>query len=111
MEAELLQTLPVAERQKLELAQAEREKQVQEWQNMTPEERTARMAQQGGGGGGGGRGGMNAAGMDKMMRERVLNSTPEQRARMGGPGGGRRGGGGGPGGGGPGRGGPGGPAQ
>ena len=90
IEQELLATLPTEERQKIEDAQAERDKLMQEMANMTDEQRRDRMMQ------------MMGPGMDKMMRERLLNSTPEQRARMRGPGG--------PGGGG-GRGGPGGPGR
>jgi hypothetical protein len=96
LETELKQALPAEERQKLEAAQAEREKQMQEMQNMTPEERAQRFSQMGGGN------------MEKMNRDRILNSTPEQRARMRPPGG--FGGPGGPGGGGGGRG-PGGPSR
>ncbi len=72
---ELLATLPAEERQKIEAAQAERDKLMQEMANMTDEQRRDRMMQ------------MMGPGMDKMMRERLLNSTPEQRARMRGPGG------------------------
>ena len=90
-EQELLATLPTEERQKIEDAQAEREKLMQELANMTDEQRRDRMMQ------------MMGPAVDKMARERLLNSTPEQRAKMRGPGG--FGGPGGPGGGG--RGGPG----
>ena len=82
LETELKQALPAEEREKLEVAQAEREKQMQEMQNMTPEQRAQRFSQMGGGN------------MEKMNRDRILNTTPEQRARMrppGGPGGGGRG--------------------
>ena len=72
---ELLATLPAEERQKIEDAQAERDKLMQEMANMTDEQRRDRVMQ------------MMGPGMDKMMRERLLNSTPEQRARMRGPGG------------------------
>ena len=89
---ELLATLPSAERQKIEDAQAEREKLMQEMANMTDEQRRDRMMQ------------MMGPAVDKMARDRLLNSTPEQRASMRGPGGG-------PGGPGGGRGGPGGPGR
>jgi hypothetical protein len=76
LEQELKEALPAEERQKLEQAQAEREKQMEEMQNMTPEQRAQRFGQ------------MGQANMAKMNRDRVLNTTPEQRARMGpGPGG------------------------
>jgi hypothetical protein len=78
LEAELRQALPAEERQKMEQAQQERDAQMQAMANMTPEERMQQFAQRGGG-----------AGMDKMNRDRIMNSTPEQRAaRRGGPGGG-----------------------
>src|SRR6185369_7357285 len=95
LETELKQSLPPEEQQKLETAQVEREKQMQEMQNMTPEERAARFSQMGG------------ANMERMNRDRILNTTPEQRARMRPPGGGF----GGPGGGGGGGRGPGGPPR
>jgi hypothetical protein len=90
VEAELKAALPIEEQKKLEQAQQEREKQMQEFANMTDEERRNRM--------------MNPAAADQMNRNRILNSTPEQRAQMnqrmtqmgsgrggpGGPGGGRR---------------------
>ena len=92
LEAELKAALPADEQRKLEQAQEERDKQMQEFANMTDDERRSRF--------------MNNGAMDKMMRDRLLNSTPEQRAQMGQ----RMGGGpGGPGGGGPGGGGRGGP--
>ncbi len=78
LEEALKQTLPAEERQKLENAQREREKLMEEMANLTPEQRRDRMGQMGGGPGGpGGPGGMN-----RMMQERLLNSTPEQRAEM-----------------------------
>jgi len=89
LEQELRQALPAAERQKLEAEQKEREKQMQEMANMTDEQRRERMAQMFSGGR-----------ADQMNRQRLLNSTPEQRAQMdqrmgqrgpGGPGGGGRG--------------------
>ncbi len=98
VEEELRQVLPADERQKLEAAQQERERQMQELANMTDEERRNRMMQMGGG----------ARAIDQMNRNRILNSTPEQRAEMnrrmgqmrgpGGPGGGGPAGGGRPGG-------------
>ena len=91
LDQELLATLPAEERQKIEDAQAERDKLMQEMANMTDEQRRDRMMQ------------LMGPAIDKMARDRLLNSTPEQRAKMRGPGG--FGGPGGPGGGG--RGGPG----
>lgn len=88
-EQELRQALPTEERQKLESEQQEREKQMQEMANMTEEQRRERMAQMFGAG----------RSMNQMNRDRILNSTPEQRAEMnkrfgqrgpGGPGGGGR---------------------
>ena len=84
IEEELKQALPVEDRQKLEQAQQEREKQFEEMRNMTPEQMGQRFMQ------------MNGANMSQMQRDRLLSSTPEQRARMnqmrgpgrGGPGGG-----------------------
>lgn len=104
LEAALKQTLPVEERQKIEQAEADREKLMKEMQTMTPEQRMQRFSQMAG---------MGGASMDLRNRERLLNTTPEQRARAGGPGGGGpgRGGPGGPGRGGPGRGGSGGSPQ
>ena len=64
----------------MEQAQQEREQQMQAMANMTPEERMQQFAQRGGG-----------AQMDRMNRDRLLNSTPEQRAARrppNGPGGG-----------------------
>lgn len=91
LEEELKQALPLEERKKLEAAQQERQRQFEEFQNMTPEERAQRFAQMGG------------PNMGQMQRDRLLGSTPEQRAqmnRMRGPGGPGQGvpGGGGPGG-------------
>jgi hypothetical protein len=63
---------------------------MQAMANMTPEERGQQMMQQFGG-----------AQMNRVMRDRVMNSTPEQRAARrgpGGPGGPGGGAGGGPGG-------------
>jgi hypothetical protein len=89
LEQELRQVLPAEERQKLEAEQQEREKQMQEMANMTDEQRRERMGQMFSGGR-----------ADQMNRQRLLNSTPEQRAQMdqrmgqrgpGGPGGGGRG--------------------
>jgi hypothetical protein len=79
LEAELREALPAEERQKMEQAQQEREQQMQAMANMTPEQLMQQFAQRGG------------AQMDKMNRDRLLNSTPEQRAARrppGGPGGG-----------------------
>ena len=70
LEEELKQALPAEDRQKLEQAQQERERQFQEMQNMTPEERAQRFGQMGG------------ANMAQMQRDRLLSSTPEQRAQM-----------------------------
>jgi len=70
-EQEFMQGLPAAERQRLEQAQQEREKQFQEMQNLTPEQRRERFAKMGPG-----------AGFDRMNRERIRNSTPEQRLQM-----------------------------
>ncbi len=70
LEEELKQVLPADEREKLELAQQQREQQFQEMQNLTPEQRRERFGQ------------MSRTGMDKMNRDRVRNSTPEQRAEM-----------------------------
>ncbi len=72
LEAELLKTLPDAERQRLEKAQQERMKEMQEMQNMTPEERRARFAQRGGPGGA----------FDRMNQERIKYSTTQQRVEM-----------------------------
>jgi len=88
LEEELKQALPAEERQKLETAQQEREKQFEEVRNMTPEQMGQRFMQ------------MNGANMSQMQRDRLLSSTPEQRAQMnrmrgagrGGPGGGGPGG-------------------
>ena len=70
LEEELKQTLPTEERQKLEQAQREREKQMQEFADMTPEQQRERMMQMAGGG------------ASQMNANRILNSTPEQRAQM-----------------------------
>jgi hypothetical protein len=91
-ELALREALPAEARQQYEQAQQARESALNDMQNMTPEQMRDRFT------------GQNSAAMNKMMRDRVMNSTPEQRAqqgqrRGGGPGGGR--GGGGPGGGGP----------
>ena len=76
LEAELRQALPAEDRQKMEQAQQEREAQMRTMANMTPEERMQQFAQRGGG-----------PGMDRMNRDRLMNSTPEQRAARRGPGG------------------------
>jgi hypothetical protein len=94
-ELALRNALPPDVRQKYELAQQEREAAMRDMQNATPEQMRERFT------------GQNSAAMNQMMRDRVMNSTPEQRAQMGqrrgggpgGPGGGRGPGGGGPGGG------------
>ena len=91
-ETALRDALPADARQKYEQAQQEREAALRDMQNATPEQMRDRFT------------GQNSAALNKMMRDRVMNSTPEQRAqqgqrRGGGPGGGRGPGGGGPGGG------------
>ena len=70
LEEELKQALPFDERKKLEAAQQEREQQMQEFANLTPEQRAQRFGQ------------MNGAQMSQMQRDRLLGSTPEQRAQM-----------------------------
>jgi hypothetical protein len=70
LEEELKQALPAEERQKVEREQQERQQMMQEMANLTPEQRRERMPMP------------NAAEMSRMQRERVLNSTPEQRAQM-----------------------------
>ncbi len=70
LEEELKQVLPAEERQKVEQAQQEREQLMGEMANMTPEQRRDRMMN------------MNGADMARMQRDRILNSTPEQRAQM-----------------------------
>jgi len=70
VEEELKQTLPVAERERIEQAQQQREQQMQEMQSLTPEQRRARLGQMGGGG------------MDRRNLERIKNTTPEQRAEQ-----------------------------
>ncbi|MFM1768008.1 MAG: hypothetical protein RJA22_537 [Verrucomicrobiota bacterium] len=75
LEEELKQTLPAAERQKLDQAQAERDKFFQEMQNLTPEQRRERFSQMAGGSGGPGGGG----GREQRMLSRIKNTTPEQR--------------------------------
>ncbi len=67
IEAQLAQSLPAEERKKFELAQAEREQRMQEMASLTPEQRRER-------------GQMSGPAIDKMNRDRILNSTPEQRA-------------------------------
>lgn len=69
-EQELKQALPAAEREKYEQAQQERETAMRDMQNMTPEQMRDRFMSR------------NAGGMDRMMKDRVLNTTPEQRAQM-----------------------------
>ncbi len=81
-EIALRDALPADARQQYEQAQQARESAFSDMQNMTPEQMRDRFT------------GQNAAAMNKMMRDRVMNSTPEQRAqqgqrRGGGPGGGR----------------------
>ena len=70
LEEQLKQVLPVEERQRLEREQQERQQMMEELANMTPEQRRERMPMP------------NAADMARMQRDRVLNSTPEQRAQM-----------------------------
>ena len=72
LEQELNGVLPAEQRQKIEQAQQEREQQMQEMANMTDEQRRNRFMQLNGG----------AGQMDKMMRDRIMNSTPEQRAQQ-----------------------------
>ena len=69
LEADLKQSLPAEERARLEEAQLEREKQMQEFASMTPEERREQMMKM-------------RPNMEQMNRNRILNSTPEQRAEM-----------------------------
>lgn len=69
LEADLKQSLPADERARLEQAQQEREKQMQEFASMTPEERREQMMKM-------------RPNMEQMNRNRILNSTPEQRAEM-----------------------------
>lgn len=69
-EEQLKQALPPVERAKYEQAQQEREATLREFQNMSPEQMRERFASQ------------NRGGIDRMMRERVLNTTPEQRRQM-----------------------------
>jgi DNA-directed RNA polymerase subunit F len=72
LEKELMSALPSAERQKLEQQQAERQQQMQEMASMTPEQRRERMEQM-----------MRAnGGINQMLRQHVLNSSPEARAEM-----------------------------
>jgi hypothetical protein len=70
LEAELMTALPAADRQKVQDAQQQREQQMKEMQSLTPEERRQRFAQMGGGA------------MDQRNRERIRNSTPEQRVEQ-----------------------------
>jgi hypothetical protein len=74
MEAELKQTLPEEQRQKMDQAQQEREKMFQEMQNLSPEQRREKFAQMAGGPGGPGGGGR-----EQRMLSRIKNTTPEQR--------------------------------
>lgn len=71
-EQELKEALPVAERERLDQVEAERQEQMQAMANLTPEQRREQMAQ---------RFGANGQ-FDRNNRQRVLNSTPEQRAAM-----------------------------
>ncbi len=71
LEAELRDALPLHERLKMDQAQAARERQMQEMASMTDEQRRNAMTQ------------MAGAAMSQMARDRVMNSTPEQRAQMG----------------------------
>lgn len=67
LEDELKQALPMAERQRFEQEQQQRQ---QELQSLTPEQRQQRFAQLSGGG------------IDLRNRERIKNSTPEQRVEQ-----------------------------
>lgn len=69
-ELALRNALPAEERQKYEQAQQEREAAMRDMQNATPEQMRDRFSAQ------------NSAAMNQMMRDRVMNSTPEQRAQM-----------------------------
>jgi hypothetical protein len=93
LEEDLKQTLPIEERQRIEQVQAERQKLMEDMANLTPEQRRDRFQQM-----------MGGQNIDRMMKDRLMNSTPEQRAEMdkrmrqmrgafGGPGGGAPGGG------------------
>jgi hypothetical protein len=65
--AELKETLPPEERERLEQMRQQFEQQRQEMQNMTPEQRRERFAQMGG------------ANRDQRQLSRIKNTTPEQR--------------------------------
>jgi hypothetical protein len=69
-EQELKLALPPVERQKYEQAQLERENAFRDMQNTTPEQMRERFTSQ------------NSGAIDRAMKDRVLNSTPEQRAQM-----------------------------
>jgi hypothetical protein len=70
LEEELKLTLPADERLKLEQARAERDQQMKDMQNMTPEQRRDRFGQ------------MGAGMMDRRNLDRLKNSTPEQRVEQ-----------------------------
>ncbi len=67
LEAELRQALPPAEQECLEQVQQQRHQRFREMQCMTPEQRRERFAQ------------MSSGAMDQHNRDRVRNTTPEQR--------------------------------
>ena len=71
LEEDLKQALPSEERQKIEQAQAERQKLMDDMANLTPEQRRERFQQM-----------MGGQNIDRMMKDRLMNSTPEQRAQM-----------------------------
>lgn len=74
LEQELRSALPAEERQRLEKQEAEQRKLMEEMATLSPDERRARMEQM-----------MRANGgpnISQMMKQRVLNTTPEQRAEM-----------------------------
>jgi hypothetical protein len=69
-ETQLLAALPAEDRQKMELAQQQRQEMFQQVQNMAPEQRQQFMEQRFGG----------QAGMQQRGISRIKNTTPEQRA-------------------------------
>ena len=72
LEQELKSVLPAEERQKLEQQEAERRQRMEEMANLPPDQRRGPMERMIG----------PPGGFDKMNRQRVVNSTPEQRAEM-----------------------------
>jgi hypothetical protein len=70
LEAQLMAALPTPERTKALEAEQQRAQTFQDMQNMTPEQRRERF------------GAMAGAGMDQRNRDRVRNSTPEQRVEQ-----------------------------